>query len=87
MTGSDAPVELIRTGMLLQRVWLEATRQEVAVHPMSQLLEESPYKAEIQGKLGLSKPVQMVLRLGYVSSYGENKRIRRDLPEYLIMEP
>ena len=87
LTGTNAPKDLIRTGMLLQTVWLEATRHEIAIHPMSQLLEEMPYSAEIQGRLGLAKPVQMVLRLGYVSSYGGNNRIRRDLPQYLILEP
>jgi len=87
LTGGNTPQELIRTGMSLQKAWLTATRNQVAIHPMSQLLEEEPYRSEIQKRLHLKQPVQMVLRAGYVPKYLKNNKIRRDIDQFISVEP
>lgn len=86
LTGGNSPQDLIRTGMALQAAWLTATRHQVAIHPMSQLLEEEPYRSEIQKRLHLEQPVQMVLRAGYVPQYGKNNKIRRDIGQFISIE-
>ncbi len=53
---------------------------------MSQMLEEAPYLDEIQDKLGLDKPVQMILRTGLVDDYGKNHKIRRDIKDFVFLE-
>ena len=87
LTGGNTPEELIRTGMSLQKAWLMATRYQVAIHPMSQLLEEEPYRSEIQKRLHLKQSVQMVLRAGYVPKYLKNNKIRRDIDQFISVEP
>jgi hypothetical protein len=77
----DGTVEsLINTGQLLQRFWLAATARKIAVHPMSSVLEESPWREELGAKLGINGKVQMVLRVGYVNDYGTRISQRRPVP-------
>lgn len=79
--SEDQTVEsLINTGRLLQRFWLTATAKQIAVHPMSSVLEESPWQEEISAKLGITENIQMVLRVGYVKDYGERSSKRRPVP-------
>lgn len=86
ITGSNNTKELIETGIVLEKVWLNAVDLGISIQPMSQILEEDPYKAEISKKLNLDNNVQMILRIGYVDSYGKNSNIRRDLSEYVTIE-
>lgn len=86
LTGLNSRKDLIETGMELEKFWLNAVPYNIEVHPVSQALEEEPYKHEIQKKLGVDKPVQMVLRVGYVKDYGQNGQIRRDLNQYITVE-
>lgn len=79
--SADETVEsLINTGRLLQRFWLTATARKIAVHPMSSVLEESPWEEEIGPKLGINENIQMVLRVGYVNDYGKQISKRRPVP-------
>lgn len=71
---------LVNTGRLLQKVWLQATANQIAVHPMSSVLEESPWREEINTELGIDQRIQMILRLGYVDDYGEPISKRRTVP-------
>lgn len=77
----DGTVEsLINTGRLLQRFWLTATAKKIAVHPMSSVLEESPWQEELGAKLGINEKIQMVLRVGYVKDYAGPFSRRRPVP-------
>ncbi|MGL5513531.1 MAG: Acg family FMN-binding oxidoreductase [Sporomusa sp.] len=86
ITGNNNKKGLIQSGMLLQAFWLDATRNNIAIHPMSQILEEIPYVGEIAGKLNTDKPIQMILRAGVAETYGENKKIRRDLKDFVTVK-
>ncbi len=86
ITGENDKKSLILCGLKLQSFWLAATENNIAIHPMSQVLEEEPYKDEIMGNLNLGTPVQMVLRAGTVSDYGSNNKIRRVLREFVEVE-
>lgn len=63
--GSDAAA-LIKSGMELERLWLKASELGLAIHPMSQMLEEEPWKKELTKKLELKDLPQMMLRIGYI---------------------
>lgn len=73
----ESPAALLDTGRRLERIWLKARGRNVAVHPMSQLLEETPGTAGAARRLGLPEPVQFVLRLGYPERYPEPVSVRR----------
>lgn len=78
-SNSNSISDLIETGRVLEKILLKVNELKIAVHPMSSILHEEPWKAEISNKLGLTKPVQMVLRIGYVKEYGEPTSLRRDI--------
>lgn len=63
-SGKDA-ASLIRSGMELERLWLKASQLGLVIHPMSQMIEEDPWKSELVGKLELDTLPQMMLRTGY----------------------
>lgn len=70
LTSKDASVaELIRTGRNLQRIWLKLRERNLALHPMTQALEEAVTAKELPVALGITDNIQLVLRLGYVSHY------------------
>jgi len=69
LTSPDAsPASLLLTGREFQRLTLLSPTLGIALHPMSQLMEESPWNEELSARLGISGTVQFVLRAGYASS-------------------
>lgn len=78
LTSPDQSVAaLLDAGRRLERLWLRARGRGVAVHPMTQVLEERPGPASLGQRLGLGAPVQFVLRLGYVADYPAPVSLRR----------
>ncbi|TPG58434.1 Acg family FMN-binding oxidoreductase [Hymenobacter nivis] len=70
LTSPDESVPaLLEAGRRLVRIWLRAKAVNIAIHPMTQVLEEAPGPAGLGPRLGLGAPVQFVLRLGYVEGY------------------
>ena len=65
----------VNAGMILEEIWLNAARENVKIQPLSQMLEEKPFKSEISNKLGINGEVKMVLRTGYS---GNNKMIKKN---------
>lgn len=74
---------LINCGRATVSFWLEMVDVGVSVHPMSYALEDSEIKSDMISTINLKEEPQMILRVGYVSDYGENAAIRRDLAEYI----
>jgi len=70
ITSRDSSIpELIDTGRKLQRIWLQVRDEKIAIHPMSQMLEEEPIRHEIASVLGVTEKIQFILRIGYISNY------------------
>ncbi len=66
--GNDR-VSQIKSGQLLERIWLEATAMGISLQPMSQALEMPDTKAELAKLLSPdSGNIQQVFTLGYASS-------------------
>ena len=68
---------LIETGKRLQRLLLKVREKGIAIHPMTQILEESATQQKVNKALGISDPVQFLLRLGYVKDYPSPVSLRR----------
>jgi nitroreductase len=67
LTGAgDAPDIWLRAGRAFERMWLAATSEGLALHPMSQILEVDDLRAELATLLGLEERLPLHLfRLGY----------------------
>src|SRR5262245_16233602 len=84
ITSEDGSVPaLIDAGRRCERMWLATRERSIAVHPMSQVLEESPLKDRVARDLGLSGPVQFILRVGYVTVYPDPVSLRRPVSWFL----
>jgi len=78
LTSPDrAPGTLLDTGRRVQRLWVQVRSKGIALHPMTQILEESPFAQQANGALGLAEPIQFLLRCGYVNTYPEPVSERR----------
>ena len=78
ITSEDASVaSLLETGRLFQRMFLGCRDKMIAIHPMTQMLEEAQWKQELAKELGLSVPVQFILRAGYLEEYPDPVTLRR----------
>lgn len=73
----------LQAGRDLEALWLEATLGGVALHPMSQALEESPWKEQAASRLGIEGTVQMILRAGLAVSPPRPVSSRRPLAEFV----
>lgn len=70
ITSKDSSIpELIAAGRKLQRIWLQARNKKIALHPMSQILEEEPMQQEIASALGIRDKIQFIVRIGYINNY------------------
>lgn len=78
LTAEDSnPESLLESGRRFQRLALKAREKNIAVHPMSQALEEEPWKDQVAQDLDIQGEVQFLLRVGYVNSYSEPVSPRR----------
>lgn len=69
LTGGSSVADLIETGRKFQRMWLKLRERGIAIHPMTQLLEETPRVADVAKELDLAALPQFLLRIGYVKHY------------------
>ena len=84
ITSKDSSVtNLIETGMRMQRLFLKVRGQHIAIHPMTQILEEPFIHQGFNAALGITDPVQFILRTGYVKDYPDPVSLRRPV-DWLI---
>lgn len=80
LTSADAAVPaLLDAGRRFERMALLVRERGVAVQPMSQALEEAPWRDGLATALGLSRPIQFLARVGYVDRYPDPVSPRRAL--------
>lgn len=83
VTSPDhSPTSLLKTGRRTQQMWLQCRDRKIAVHPMSQVLEEQPWRQKIANAIGLDQEPQYLLRVGYVSDYPEPVSMRRPVDDF-----
>jgi hypothetical protein len=64
-------------------MFLKIREKMIAVHPMTQMLEEEPWKNKIAKDLGVEGEVQWLLRIGYVESYPDPVSLRAPLSRFV----
>ena len=80
VTSSDSSIPaLIEHGRMFQNMVLKIRDKIIAIHPMTQMLEESPWKDQVAKELGLTGEVQWILRIGYLKSYPDPVSLRMPL--------
>jgi hypothetical protein len=76
---------LLEAGRVVARMALLLRERRLAAHPMSQVLEETPWRADVARALGVGSP-QFVLRVGYVASYPEPVSLRRPASAFASLD-
>jgi len=69
--------DLIETGRKFERMALQARELNIAIHPMTQCLEEESGKKQIAANHQASVIPQFLLRVGYLRRYPEPVSLRR----------
>lgn len=72
----SAIATLVETGRKFERMWLRLRDHNIAIHPMTQMLEEAPWSQQVATNLGIDGPVQFILRIGYLTSYPNPASLR-----------
>lgn len=83
MTGKQTLENWIAAGRQVQAFWDDCTEKNIAIQPISAMMEVPSYNKNLEKDLQLNQPVQMILRAGQVETYGENSGVRRDLTDYI----
>jgi hypothetical protein len=84
-SDSSTVTDLINAGRVLQSVWLQAHEKLIAFHPMTQILEEAPWRTALARELGHSGSIQFVIRIGYISKYMQPVSLRMPLPKIVVL--
>jgi hypothetical protein len=80
-TADDERVDWIRAGMAMGRVLLQATADDLAASPMTQVVEVERLRARLRQELDLVGMPQVELRLGY--GQGQMTTRRRPVQDVL----
>ena len=84
ITSKDNSVEvLLETGRRMQRLFLKVREKSIAIHPMTQILEESLINQKINQSISISDNVQFILRTGYLKKYPEAVTLRRSIDSFI----
>ena len=81
---ADGPAEQVRSGRLLERLWLTATAHGLVLQPLSQALQVPPLRAEVAARFpeGGRYP-QQLFRLGLPASRSVHATPRRPVEDAL----
>ncbi len=82
----NATATLLETGQRMQRLFLSVREKNVALHPMTQVLEEPAFSRVINQSVGLTDPIQFMLRLGYVKNYPDPVSVRRPVDRFVHLQ-
>lgn len=78
ITSKDNSVAtLLETGKRFERMFLKVRDRGIAIHPMTQILEEAETNKQVNSSTGISDEIQFLLRLGYVKNYPGPVSLRR----------
>jgi hypothetical protein len=83
-TNSDIPT-LIETGRKFGRMLLLLRPRMIAVHPMTQMLEEAPLRDSVAKELGIEGSMQFILRTGYLTAYPEPVSLRMPISMFVSL--
>ena len=74
---------LLETGKRFQRLLLKIRERNIAIHPMTQILEEEKIRQSFHSSVGINDNVQFILRTGYVNNYPKPVSLRRSVDRFV----
>lgn len=80
----ESVADIVETGRRFQRMALLARERSLAIHPMTQQLEEEPFRGQIIQAHGPDMIPQFILRVGYLDRYPDPVSPRRPVPRFLV---
>jgi Nitroreductase family len=84
ITSKDNSVStLLETGKRMQRMFLKVRDKNIAIHPMTQILEETSTNSIVNTSLGISDTIQFILRTGYLKNYPVPVSLRRPVKRFI----
>ncbi len=85
ISSTDYTVKnLLETGQRMQRLFLKVRSKNIAIHPMTQIIEEPSTNEILHASIGIQQPIQFMLRTGYLNQYPEPVTLRRSVNRFLI---
>lgn len=81
-SNDESVAALIDCGRRFQRMQLLMRELGIGAQPMSQALEEQPFRDNLVSRLGIRSP-QLLLRVGRAKVYGEPVSVRRDVGSFV----
>lgn len=79
----DSVATLLETGRRMQRLFLKVRERSIAIHPMTQILEEASTRQRLNQSIGSSENIQFILRTGYLRSYPPPVSLRRPVDWFM----
>jgi hypothetical protein len=80
VTSKDNSVAtLLETGKRMERLFLKVRERNIAIHPMTQILEEPSTMAKLNRSIGIGENIQFILRTGYLKNYPQPVSLRRPI--------
>ena len=86
-SAGSSVADLIDTGRRFQRMALLAREHNVAIHPMTQMLEEEKWRRRITADYGDRMIPQFILRVGYLDRYPKPVSLRRPVGWFVRKNP
>ncbi|PZO38836.1 MAG: nitroreductase [Pseudanabaena frigida] len=84
ITSKDNSVAtLLETGRRMERLLLKVREKNIAIHPMTQILEESSTRQMLNQVIGISENIQFILRVGYLKNYPQPVSLRRPVDWFI----
>jgi hypothetical protein len=84
ITSKDSgTASLIEAGKRMQRLFLKIRERNIAIHPMTQILEEAQTQQAVNKSLGITDTIQFLLRTGYVKNYPDPVSLRRPVDWFI----
>ena len=82
-SNGNSVTDLLVSGMRMQRIFLKVRDKGIALHPMTQILEEKQTNETINQSIGISNKIQFILRNGYVKNYPAPDSLRRPVDWFI----
>jgi hypothetical protein len=75
----DSVATLLEAGRRMQRLFLKVRERSIAIHPMTQILEEVSTRQQLNRSIGIGEHIQFILRTGYLKNYPLPVSLRRPI--------
>jgi hypothetical protein len=80
ITSKDNSVaSLLETGRRMERLFLKVRERNIAIHPMTQILEEPSTRSKLNQSISIGEHLQFILRTGYLKNYPQPVSLRRQI--------